>query len=114
MTNNTALCACVYVAESSHAAETAWENSLTESLEKEVQDARKMVSVLQVHAYASVLSSVNDIFLLTSKLKFILVGGGIICAGVGGIWWDALTFLMQYFIIHHSHQHYTHQTTCQL
>lgn len=52
---------CVYVcvAESSHVAvETAWENSLTETLEREVQDARKMVSVLQVHTYAPVLSSV--------------------------------------------------------
>ncbi|XP_051257872.1 dixin-A isoform X3 [Dicentrarchus labrax] len=34
-------------AESSHASETAWEDSLSETFEKEVQDTRKMVSALQ-------------------------------------------------------------------
>ncbi len=57
-TCNTVLCVCVcarvcvHVAESSHGvAETTWEDSLSEFLEKEVQDTRKMVSALQVHAY---------------------------------------------------------------
>lgn len=46
------MCVCARVAESPHAvAETAWEDSLSETLEKEVQDTRKMVSALQVHAY---------------------------------------------------------------
>lgn len=48
------VCVCVRLcaAESSHVAEeTAWENSLSETLEKEVQDTRKMVSALQVDAY---------------------------------------------------------------
>lgn len=65
------LCACV--AESSHVAvETAWENSLSETLEKEVQDTRKMVSALQVDAYwglSLTLVFLKNVFLLTSKLK---------------------------------------------
>lgn len=51
---NTVFYVCVRrvcVAESSHVAvETAWEDSLSETLEKEMQDTRKMVSALQVHA----------------------------------------------------------------
>lgn len=43
---------CVRTAESSNVAvDLTWENSLSEALEKEVQDTRKMVSALQVHAY---------------------------------------------------------------
>lgn len=43
---------CVHIAESSHiVVETAWEDSLSEALEKEVQETRKMVSALQVYAY---------------------------------------------------------------
>lgn len=42
----------VRAVESSHAdAETPLEGSLTETLEQEVQETRKMVSALQVHAY---------------------------------------------------------------
>lgn len=42
---------CLCVAESSHViVETAWEDSVSETLEKEVQETRKMVSALQVHA----------------------------------------------------------------
>lgn len=42
----------MHVAKSTHiVAEMAWEDSLSEALEKEVQEARKMVSALQVCAY---------------------------------------------------------------
>ena len=51
-TCNTVLCGCtprLHAAESTQdAVETAWEDSLSETLEKEVQDTRKMVSALQV------------------------------------------------------------------
>uniref|UniRef100_A0A3Q3XF69 DIX domain-containing protein n=1 Tax=Mola mola TaxID=94237 RepID=A0A3Q3XF69_MOLML len=41
-------CVCVRTAESSNVAvDLTWENSLSEALEKEVQDTRKMVSALQ-------------------------------------------------------------------
>lgn len=47
---------CVHVAESPHiAVETAWEDSLSEALEKEVHDTRKIVSALQVHACKSLI-----------------------------------------------------------
>lgn len=40
----------MFVTESScTAVETAWEDPLSETLEKEVEDARKMVSALQVY-----------------------------------------------------------------
>lgn len=40
---------CVHVAESCRVVvETAWEDSLSETLETEVQETRKMVSALQV------------------------------------------------------------------
>ena len=43
------MCVCVCEAEASRAAvETAWEDSLTDTLEMEVQETRKMVSALQV------------------------------------------------------------------
>lgn len=43
---------CVHVAKSSHiVVETTWEDSLSEALEKEVQETRKMVSALQVWEY---------------------------------------------------------------
>lgn len=38
----------MYVAEPSHVAVESWEDSVGESLEKEVQETRKMVSDLQV------------------------------------------------------------------
>lgn len=37
------VCSCAAV-------ETGWDDPLSETLEKEVEDARKMVSALQVHA----------------------------------------------------------------
>lgn len=41
----------MFVTECSCAAvETGWDDPLSETLEKEVEDARKMVSALQVHA----------------------------------------------------------------
>ena len=49
---NNGLCVyiCVHSVESSHAVvETAWEDSLNETLENDVQETRKMVSALQVN-----------------------------------------------------------------
>lgn len=41
----------MFVTESScTAGETAWEDAVCETLEKEVEDTRKMVSALQVHS----------------------------------------------------------------
>lgn len=58
---------CVHVAESSHdVVETAWEDSLSETLEKDVQETRKMVSALQVHTYHTEVEVLSVYFVFFS------------------------------------------------
>lgn len=97
------LCVFVCVAESSNGAvDVAWDSSLNDTLEKEVQDTRKMVSALQVPEF------LRSLCFNPHNAEVELICGLVL--------WN-LIFLNQhvrFFNFMLIHPHYMHQTMVQM